>query len=225
VKVEVRGTAVSIEGGQEPGRFDLSVPGDPSSALYLLAGALLLEGSELTITGVCLNPTRTAALDVLRRMGAAIEIEETGREMGEPVGSISAKTSDLSGTEVSGPEIPALIDDIPILAVVASQAEGRTVFRDAGELRVKESDRIASLVRGLRSLGVEAEELSDGLIVTGPTALTGGGIDPAGDHRIALSFAVAGLIADEHVRVGGWSCVDVSFPEFLDVLGRARGAK
>ncbi|MEA2433195.1 MAG: 3-phosphoshikimate 1-carboxyvinyltransferase [Actinomycetota bacterium] len=225
VDVDAGATSVSVKGGQEPKAFELSVPGDPSSALYLLAAALLVPDSELTVTGVGINPTRTAAFEVLRRMGAEIEIESTGIEMGEPIGSISVSTSQLSATQVGGAEVPALIDDIPILAVIASQAEGETVFRDAAELRVKESDRIASLARGLTALGVSVEELPDGLVVRGPVRLAGGGIDPAGDHRIALSFAVAGLIADEHVRVGGWSCVDVSFPEFLDVLGRARGAK
>jgi 3-phosphoshikimate 1-carboxyvinyltransferase len=222
VEVEVSNTTVSVRGGSQPSNFDLKVPGDPSSALYLLGAALFVDGSELTVEGVGLNPTRTAAFEVLRRMGARVDVVDTGLEMGEPVGSITTGPSELTATEVGGAEVPSLIDDIPVLAVIASQAKGETVFRDSGELRVKESDRIATLVRGLRALGVDADELPDGLIVRGPASLVGGEIESAGDHRIALAFAVAGLIADEHVRVKGWSCVDVSFPEFLDVLGRAR---
>jgi 3-phosphoshikimate 1-carboxyvinyltransferase len=225
VDVTVRDTSVSLSGGSKVSAFELTVPGDPSSALYLLGAALLIEDSRLTVEGVGLNPTRIAAVKVLKRMGANIELAETGVEMGEPVGTIVASTSELKSTEVSGAEVPALIDDIPTLAVIATQAQGTTVFRDAAELRVKESDRISTLVDGLRVLGADVEERPDGLVVRGPSTLVGGDVDPAGDHRLALAFAVAGLITDERVRVSGWSCVDVSFPEFLDVLGRARGSK
>jgi 3-phosphoshikimate 1-carboxyvinyltransferase len=225
VEVSIEGTSVGVRGGRGPEAFELEVPGDPSSALYLIVAALLIDGSSLTIDGVSLNPTRTAAFDVLRRMGARLEVERSGDAMGEPVGRVHVEASELHATEIGGDEVPALIDDIPALAIAASQAEGETVFTDAAELRVKESDRIDSLTRGLSCLGVEVSGAPDGLLVRGPSTLSGGAIDPHGDHRIALAFAVAGLLTDEHVRVGGWSCVDVSFPEFLDVLGRARSSK
>lgn len=213
------GTSVALAGGQGIEPFKGVVPGDVSSAMFLVAAAAIVPGSEIEITDVGLNPTRTAALDVLRSMGADIEIEQTATSMGEPIGTIVVRHRDLHGVQVPEASVPALIDEIPALAVVASQAEGDTTFTGAAELRVKESDRIAALVGGLRSIGGVAEELPDGLVVSGPCALEEGEVDPRGDHRIALAFAVAALVAAGSVRVHGWSCVDTSFPEFLDVLG------
>lgn len=214
---------VALAGGQELHPFDAEVPGDVSSAMFLIAAAGVVPGSDLTLTNVGLNPTRRAAFDVLTAMGAGLDWSESASTLGEPVGEVQVRHTSLRGTAVDPALVPALIDEIPALAVVASQAEGETTFTGAGELRVKESDRIAALVAGLNALGGDAEELPDGLIVRGPTPLSGGEVESHGDHRIALAFAVAGLVATGRVRVRGWSCVDTSFPEFLDLLGEAVG--
>lgn len=222
VEVNRDGTACSIEGGQAPRPMQWDVPGDTSSALYLLVAALLVPGSELTVTGVLLNPTRTGAFDVLKRMGADLTIEEKQTSGGEPRGDVTARSSALTATDVDPGEVPALIDELPLLAIAASQAEGKTVVSGAAELRVKESDRIAAMVGGLNALGGRAEERPDGMVIEGPAPLTGGAVDSLGDHRVAMSFAVAGLLSAEGVKVSRWSCVDTSFPGFLDVLGRAQ---
>ncbi|MGH2826625.1 MAG: 3-phosphoshikimate 1-carboxyvinyltransferase [Actinomycetota bacterium] len=207
--------------GPEPARWD--VPGDISSAAFLLAAAALVPGSDLTIENVGLNPTRSGALEVMRRMGAAIEVQVTGERGGEPVGWVRARASYLTASDIEGEEIPSLIDELPLLAVLAANAEGRTVIRDAAELRVKESDRIAVMTEGLRILGVDCEATPDGMVIDGPAHLAGGTVDSRGDHRTAMSFAVAGLGAAGSVKVEGWGCVNTSFPEFLDLLGRAQG--
>lgn len=219
VALDRHGSSVRVSGGQPLEPLRGVIPGDVSSAMFLIAAATVVPGSSIELTDVGLNPTRTAALDVLRSMGAEIEVEETSRSFGEPIGTIRVSHADLRGVEVPESSVPALIDEIPALAIVASQADGETIFSGARELRVKESDRIAALAAGLNAIGGDVEELSDGLIVKGPTPLHEGSVDPLGDHRIALAFAVAGLVASGSVRVSGWSCVDTSFPEFLDVLG------
>ncbi len=219
--LRVEGTTVHVTGGAELKAADRTIPGDFSSAMFLVAAALLVEGSDLAVDGVSLNPTRTAALDVLRAMGADIEV--TTNDVGdEPVGTIVARHSELAATDIGGDVVPQLIDEIPVLAVLATQAGGRTQITGARELRVKESDRIAALARGLTSLGASVAEMPDGLSIEGPAALHGGEVESLDDHRIAMSFAVAGLVAAGNVKVAGWSSVATSFPEFLDVLGRAR---
>ena len=215
--------AVSVRGGASWDGFDAIVPGDISSAMFLVAAAATVPGSDLTLTGVGLNPTRRAALDVLKQMGSDIAWSETTSSLGEPVGTIALSCRPLQGVVVPPAVVPSLIDEIPALAIVATQAEGETVFTGAQELRVKESDRIASLVAGLRTLGADAEELPDGLVVRGPTMLHGGEVQSQNDHRIALAFAVAGLLSAEKVRVIGWSSVETSFPEFLEILGELTG--
>ncbi|MDQ3914173.1 MAG: 3-phosphoshikimate 1-carboxyvinyltransferase [Actinomycetota bacterium] len=223
VPVERAGTTCALEGGAAPRPMSWDVPGDTSSALYLLVAALLVPGSELTVRNVLLNPTRTAAFDVLRRMGADLTVVEAGESGGEPRGDVSARTSELVATTIEPAEVPRLIDDLPALGIAASQAAGRTEVRGAAELRVKESDRIAALVEGLVAIGAPAEESPDGFAVEGPAPIAGGAVDSRGDHRVAMSFALAGLVSAEGVRVGRWSCVDTSFPGFLDVLGQAQG--
>jgi 3-phosphoshikimate 1-carboxyvinyltransferase len=223
VRVDRSGTTCSVEGGSAPHPFTWKVPGDTSSALYLLVAALLVPGSELTVTNVLLNPTRTAAFDVLRRMGADLTVVPAGEVSGEPHGEVTARASDLTATTVEPEEVPGLIDELPLLAVAASQAQGRTVVRGAAELRVKESDRIAAMVGGLAAVGVTAEEAPDGFAVEGPAPIKGGSVDSLGDHRVAMSFAVAGLLSAEGIKVARWSCVNTSFPGFLDVLGKAQG--
>lgn len=225
VEVNRSGSTVTIEGGRQPEPREWSIPGDLSSAAFLIAGALLLEGSDLTLEDVGLNPTRTGALDVLQRMGAQVETSVTGEQCGEPVGTITAAFSELKATTVDKREVPRLIDELPVLAVVATQAHGTTEFTGAAELRVKESDRIETVVNALRVLGADVEALEDGMRVSGPTPLNGGEVDARNDHRVALALAVAGFIANDTVRVLGWSSVDTSFPEFLDVLAEARAGK
>lgn len=208
-------------GGDDLDAFDLVVPGDLSSAMFLLTAAAIVPGSELTVTDVGLNPTRTAGLEVLRAMGAEIDYEVETTVLGEPVGRVHVRHAPLHGVEVAADSVPGLIDEIPILAVAASRAEGTTTFSGVEELRVKESDRIEAIAGGLRVLGGNVEVERDGFAVRGPTSLSGGDVDSRGDHRIALAFAVAGRIATGRVRVERWSCVNTSFPEFLDLLGEA----
>lgn len=219
--VRVEGRTVSVTHGRDLQPGDREVPGDVSSAMFLVAAALMVPGSELVLENVGLNPTRTAAFEVLEKMGADLEVVETGGR-DEPVGTVTARHSSLTATTIEGDVVPRLIDEIPILATVATQAEGRTEIRDAAELRVKESDRISALGAGLRSLGADVVDEPDGFSIVGPSALAGGEVDSVGDHRIAMSFAAAGLVADSNVKVRGWSCVETSFPEFLDLLGRAQ---
>ncbi|MEA2476432.1 MAG: 3-phosphoshikimate 1-carboxyvinyltransferase [Actinomycetota bacterium] len=223
VAVVRSGTTVSVDGPQLPAPLNVRVPGDMSSAAFLIVAALLVEGSDLTIEDVGINPTRTGLIDALRAMGADIEVIETGTEGGEPVGSIRVRSSALVGASPDPAAVPTFIDEIPVLAIAATQAEGETTIRGASELRVKETDRISALVEGITAIGGRAEAHPDGMTVTGSTPLRGADVDSLGDHRVAMAFAVAGLVADDNIRIAKWSCVDTSFPEFLDVLGRAQG--
>ena len=203
--------------------FDATVPGDPSSAAFLLVAAALVPGSDITIQDVGLNPTRTGLLDALARMGAALEVEPVDRTAGgEPFGRIKVRHAALRATSVTPGEVPRLIDELPLVALAATQAEGTTEVRGAVELRVKESDRIGGLAAGLRALGGAVDELPDGLVVHGPTPLHGGTCDARGDHRLAMTFAVAGLIADGPVRVLGGDLVGDSFPGFERALAALR---
>ena len=223
VPIEIDGTSVAVEGPVERlDPVDRSIPGDLSSALFMIAAACIVEGSDLEITNVGLNPTRTAALDVMRAMGADIEVSAERDEGGEPVGSVRARHSELQGFTIEGDVVPRLIDEIPILCVLAAFAHGESRVSGAGELRVKESDRIEAISAGLGALGCDATPSPDGLLIRGGTRPSGGEVDSRGDHRIAMSFAVAGLASEGNVSVSGWSAVESSFPSFLDVLGRAQ---
>jgi 3-phosphoshikimate 1-carboxyvinyltransferase len=205
--------AVRVTAGA-PSPFEFRVPGDPSSAAFWVVAATIAPGSELVVEDVALNPSRIAFVEVLARMGAAIEIVHTGEQLGEPVGELRVTSAELHGTTVEGAEIPGVIDEIPVLAVAAACAEGVTEFRDAAELRVKESDRIATVTELLTRLGIGAESGGDHLIVRGGR-LQPGEIDSHGDHRIAMAGAVAaGAIAGE-TRVRGWRSVATSYPEFV----------
>ena len=204
-------TAAALRGNE------VRVCGDISSAAFLLAAAAAMPGSELTVEHVGLNPTRTGFLDVLRALGAEADVRQTGEDAGEPVGAVTVRGQRLRGVRIGGSLIPRVIDELPVLCVIATAAEGETVISDAAELRVKESDRIAVIARGLRSLGGEVEERPDGLTVYG-SRLHGGRVGSAGDHRIAMAFAVAGLLADGPVTVEGAESIAVSFPEFTRVL-------
>lgn len=214
---------VTVDGGQCPAPIELRVPGDISSAIFLLVAATLIPGSDLTVVDVGLNPTRCGALEVLQRMGARLDTEVLREEGGEPVGSVRARASNLQGVQIGGEQIPSLVDEIPALAIAAAHAEGETIVTGASELRVKESDRIAALVEGLGTLGAHARALPDGIVVEGPAAWSGGDIDERGDHRIALAFALAGVVSGRPVRIKRWETVNTSFPEFWDVVSQARG--
>jgi 3-phosphoshikimate 1-carboxyvinyltransferase len=198
--------------------FDLEVPGDPSSAAFLAGAALMAGGGELRIEGVGLNPTRTGFLTVLGRMGADFQSEATGDRGGEPVGDLVVRPSRLRGTTVIPAEIPGLIDEIPLLAVLASRAEGESRFLEVGELRVKESDRLALLAENLRAVGTQAAAEGDTLTVVGGQAPPAGRVRTEGDHRIAMAFAILNAIAGAQVRVDNMACAAVSFPEFEATL-------
>ena len=198
--------------------LDLRVPGDASSAAMVGAAAALLPGSLVTVAGVSVNPTRTAFIQLLARMGAAVEVGETVGAV-EPSADLTIRAQRLRAVTVEPGEVPLLVDELPLLALLATQAEGTTVVTGAAELRVKETDRISVLARGLRQLGADIEELPDGFAVTGPTPLAGGRVDSGGDHRLAMVFSLAGLVAREEVVVQGAEFIGDSFPEFDEVLG------
>jgi len=218
---------ISVEGRTELQSVDYRVPGDVSSAAFLVAAACVLADSRLLLRDVGLNPTRTAFLDVLKKLNGSISTLNVREQHGELVGDISVSTSQLAvdsnGLVLAGAIIPNIIDEIPILAVAATQIEGRLEVRDARELRVKESDRIRTVAEGIRRLGGEIEELEDGFAIDGPQRLRGGRVETMGDHRIAMAFAIAGLIAEGTTEIVDADCVAVSFPEFYETLARLSG--
>jgi 3-phosphoshikimate 1-carboxyvinyltransferase len=206
----------------EPGA--IAIPGDFSSAAFFLTAALLVPGSDVTLTGVGLNPTRTGLLAILERMGGRIEVEEEDGTGGEPAGRIRARHSRLRGTETASEEIPLAIDELPLLALAACFAEGTTAIREAAELRAKESDRIATAAATLAGLGGEVETSPDGMAVTGTGGLRGGAVDSQGDHRIAMLGAIAGLASAEGAAVEGMDAARVSYPGFAaDLASLVRG--
>ena len=198
--------------------LDFDVPGDPSSALFLIASAVL-RGQPLEICNVGINETRSGAFDVLTRMGVSLSFANEHDSGGEPVADIHvAPCAGLRGVVIGGEEIPALIDEIPILACLAARAEGETRITDAAELRVKESDRIAAVVSNLRAIGADADELTDGMVIAGGTGTLSGSVVTHADHRIAMAFGVLGSLRGNSVTVDDPSCVEVSFPGFWDTL-------
>ena len=218
-EITSEGTTASIK--PEPvleGR-DIQVPGDISSAAYFIAAGLLTSGSEILLKNVGINPTRAGILKVCMDMGADITLLNESTE-GEPTADLLIRTSSLKGTTIEGSIIPTLIDEIPMIAVMAAFAEGTTIIRDAQELKVKESDRIAVMVDNLRRMGADIEGTDDGMIIHGGRALHGAVIDSHLDHRIAMSFAVAGTICDGTVEILNGECVNISYPEFYQDLYR-----
>lgn len=214
-------TRISILGDSELVACDIEVPSDVSSAAFFLAAAACLDGSYVEIPDVGLNPTRAGVIDVLRRFGADIEMRDERESGGEPIGTVIVRggsyLASSADNTVKGEIVANLIDEVPILAVFGTQVEGGIEFRDAGELRVKESDRIASVVENLRRMGADVEEFEDGLKV-GKSDLTGATIDSFGDHRIAMAFAIAGLLGSGETVIEGAECAAVSFPDFFRVL-------
>jgi 3-phosphoshikimate 1-carboxyvinyltransferase len=210
--------SVTVKAFEPPG-FEASVPGDVSSAAFLVAAAAL-TGARLTVLGVGLNPSRTGFAAVMARMGVRLALEVAGNELGEPLGELRVEPSgDLRGTTVDPPELPLVIDEVPVLAVLAASAVGETWFRGAGELRVKESDRLAGIAELVRSLGGDAEVHGDDLLLAGG-GLKGGRGHARGDHRMAMALTVAGLAARSPVEVEGIEAADVSFPGFVETLRR-----
>jgi 3-phosphoshikimate 1-carboxyvinyltransferase len=203
--------------------LDLEVPGDFSSAAFFLVAATLVPGSEVILEGVGTNPTRTGLLDLLRAMGAEIEVLEEGSAGGEPVAGLRVRSAPLKGVEVGGDLVVRAIDELPILAVAATQARGETLVRDAAELRVKETDRVATTVQELRRLGAAIEARPDGFLVGGPTRLRGAAVDSHGDHRLAMALVVAGLVAEGATVVEDCACIADSFPGFEALLAGLGG--
>ncbi len=202
--------------------ISITIPSDFSSAAFFIVAALLVARSELRIESVGVNLTRTGLLDALARMGARIKIENARDESGEPASDVIVQAAELRATQVGGDEVPRMIDEFPIFAVAATQARGETVVRDAAELHVKESDRIGALTQELRKMGAQIEERGDGLVIAGPTPLRGAHVDAHNDHRLAMSLAVAGLVARGETVIDGWDCVADSFPNFEATLGQIR---
>jgi len=219
-RVEIDGTRVRIEPAGELAPLDMRVPADPSSAAFLIALALLSHSAPVSVPNVCLNPTRTGFFDVLRSMGAAVTIEEGPEQGGERTGAIYAAHSELHGVAVDESQVPSMIDELPLLACAGARAQGTTEIRGAAELRVKESDRIATVVSNLRAIGASAEELPDGLVVTGGTTPLRGRVVTHGDHRIAMAFGVLGALPGNEIEIDDPACVAVSYPAFWDDLAR-----
>ena len=219
-RVTIDGTRVRVEPVGELAPLDVRVPADPSSAAFLVALAALLRSTPIAVPNVCLNPTRTGFFEVLRSMGGAVTIDEGPEQGGEPTGRISATQSELHGVSVNESKVPSMIDELPLLACVGARASGTTEIRGAGELRVKESDRIATVVSNLRAVGASAEELPDGLVVTGSNAPLRGRVVTHGDHRIAMAFGVLGALPGNEIEIDDPACVAVSYPAFWDDLAR-----
>ncbi len=218
----VDGLRVAVRGGRTLSPFDFEVPGDISSAAFWLVAGSIVPGSELLLEGVGLNPTRTGVLDALRRMGADITEENARLALGEPVADLRVRHAELRGTTIAGDEIPRLVDEIPILSLAAACAVGRTEIRDAHELRVKESDRLSAIARELGKLGVTVREHADGLEIEGQTSWRAVDVESQDDHRMAMTLALAGLLAPRAIRVTGTRSTETSYPGFWDDLARLR---
>jgi len=221
--VSYDGLRISIKGGARLSAVDTEVPGDFSSAAFFAVAATLVEGSEIIIRNSGLNSTRTGLMTVLRLMGADIMVENEREVSGEPVGDMVCRGARLKGVDVDPALVPSLIDEFPVLCVAAALAEGTTSIRGAEELRVKESDRIAVVAGALRAMGAEVDEYPDGMSIKGRQALNGATIDSLGDHRIAMAFAVASLVAEGLTTIERAEAVNVSFPGFFNVLGSVSG--
>ncbi len=223
ITVRREGLSVSVEPGS-PRPYDFNIPGDFSSVAFIITAALVCPGSEITIYDVGLNPTRTAFLEMILRMGADVEVAEGVTGSWEPRGTVTVRSSSLSAIKISGDDVARAIDEIPLLALLATQAVGRTEISDAGELRYKESDRIEGTVQGLSSMGALVEETLNGMVIEGPCKLTGSVTSSQRDHRLAMTLAVAGLAAAGKTTVYDWESTDISYPGFDGVL-RGLGAR
>ncbi len=217
-RVNIDGLTVSVAGPQALRHASVNVPGDFSSAAYILAAAVLVPSSQVVVENVGLNHTRSGLLEILEAMRADVRVSGLVSAGGEPRGDLTVFAGPLRATEVSGEIVPRAIDELPLLAVLATQAHGETVLRDAAELRVKESDRLEAVAAGLSAMGAKVRVLDDGWVVSGPTPLHGAALDAGLDHRVAMTLAVAGLVADGETIVDGAQAVATSFPGFAAVL-------
>ncbi|MGH7797772.1 MAG: 3-phosphoshikimate 1-carboxyvinyltransferase [Candidatus Binatia bacterium] len=218
--ISVKGSTIVVDGEGHLTGQNVHIPGDISSAAFFLVAAAMIPGSDLVLRDVGCNPTRDGAVEVLRCMGASIELIGERFEAGERVADIHVTGGPLKGIDVGAELVARTIDEYPILAVAAAVAEGVTTFSGVNELRYKESDRIMAMTEGLRALGVAVEERADGMTIEGGKRLRGGSVKSYADHRIAMSFAVAGLVSEKGVEVDDAACVDISFPVFFDLLGQ-----
>lgn len=218
--IHVSGNEVSISSKKELSAVDITVPGDISSAAFFLVAASIVPNSEITLLNVGLNETRTGILDVLDDMGADITLTNKRTSGGEILGDLTVRYKTLKGTTIAGDIIPRLIDEIPIIALLATQAEGKTIISDAEELRVKETDRISAVVEVLTTLGARIEEKEDGMIIYGKAPLKGGVIKSYSDHRMAMLGAIASLICTEPVRIDDVTSINISYPNFFEHLGQ-----
>ncbi|MFB0528101.1 MAG: 3-phosphoshikimate 1-carboxyvinyltransferase [bacterium] len=218
--VEIKGKTIFIEGVSELEARPITIPGDISSSAFFIVACLLLENSEIRIKGIGINPTRTGIIDILKEMGADIVIENVHDLCREPLADLIVKSSNLRGTEIGGDLIPRIIDEIPVLAVAATQAEGVTEISDAQELRVKESDRIGNVVSELSKMGASIKEKEDGMVISGGRRLVGSSVNSLGDHRMAMALTIGGLIADGETTINDVACIDTSFPHFMETLNR-----
>lgn len=219
-RVRVDGLTVKLKGKSELAARKVIVPGDISSASFFMVAAAMLPGSDVTITGVGINPTRKAILGVLREMGAGVKISPVQSELFEPMADINVQGARLKPVHLQGEIIPRLIDEIPIIAVAAALAEGKSEIRGASELRVKETDRIKALSINLAKLGAKVKEVPDGLIIQGGSPLRGNEVDSFGDHRLAMAMVVAGLVSPGETKVLNTDCINISFPGFMNFLNQ-----
>jgi len=218
VDLVVEGSTVTILPGKPLKPMDFTIPGDASSAAFPVVAALIVPGSDITLTNINLNPTRTGIFDVLLEMGANLTITQTGTEAGDPVGTIRARHSTLKGVNVGGEVVVRMIDEFPIFMVAALFAEGTTTVRDAQELRVKETDRLAVMTAELTNLGAKITETEDGFVITGAQSLTGATVDGHDDHRLSMSLVVAGLAASGETTVLDAECAADSFPGYAETM-------
>jgi len=217
------GAIVELDGPVQVAPKSEAIPGDPSAAAFWLVAAAIHPDSELNLRAVGVNPTRRAVIDALRGMGASIEeLGEPDDGVGEPIADLRVASSELRAIELTPAETASAIDEVPVLCLAATQARGRSVIRGAGELRHKESDRIAGIVEGLRALGARISVDGDDIVIDGPVALRGAAVDSLGDHRLAMTFAIAGLIARGPTTIDGGDSVSISYPTFFADLERIR---
>jgi 3-phosphoshikimate 1-carboxyvinyltransferase len=219
-ELSVDGANITLTGGESLVGQEVRVPGDISSAAFFLVAAAMIPGSDVTIRNVGCNPTRDGVVEILRRMGASIEILHDWKEAGERVVDLRVAGGQLQGVDVGAEFVARTIDEYPILSIAAAVAQGATNFSAVKELRYKESDRIAAMAEGLRHLGVDVEEREDGMTIHGGQPLKGGAVRSFADHRVAMSFAVAGLVSQRGVEIDDANCAKISFPTFFDLLGK-----
>ena len=217
-KIDVKDGVISLEGGQRLHGTHVDVPGDISSAAFFLVAGAIVPNSEIVLKNVGINPTRAGIIEVMQQMGANVTVDQELSDAAEPTATITIRTSNLKRTTIEGDIIPRLIDEIPIIALLATQAEGTTIIRDAEELKVKETDRITAVVTELKKLGADITATDDGMIINGPTSLKGAKLSTYGDHRIGMMAAIASLITDSPIEIDDADCIAVSYPTFFEHL-------